>query len=66
LLFLLLLTILPGSKDVIIAGQETLIQMENKLNEKQFDKEFDLMAYIINSIISDTRTTYVEFIDSEK
>lgn len=66
MLFLLLLTILPGSKDVIIAGQETLIQMENKLNEKQFDKEFDLMAYIINSIISDTRTTYVEFIDSEK
>lgn len=57
---------MPGSKDVIIAGQETLIQMENKLNEKQFDKEFDLMAYIINSIISDTRTTYVEFIDSEK
>lgn len=66
MLFLLLLTILLGSKDVIIAGQETLIQMENKLNEKQFDKEFDLMAYIINSIISDTRTTYVEFIDSEK
>ena len=55
-----------GNKVVIIVGQETLIQMENKLNEKQFDKEFDLMAYIINSIISDTRTTYVEFIDSEK
>lgn len=36
------------------------------MNEKQFDQEFDLMNYIINSIINDTRTTYVEFISNKE
>ena len=31
------------------------------MNEKEFDKEFDLMGHIINSIISDTRTDFVRF-----
>lgn len=30
------------------------------MNEKEFDQEFDLMGYIINSILTDTRTTFVE------
>lgn len=30
------------------------------MNEQDFDKEFDLMGYIINSILTDTRTTFVE------
>jgi hypothetical protein len=31
------------------------------MNEKEFDKEFDLMGHIIKSIISDTRTDFVRF-----
>ena len=30
------------------------------MNEKDFDKEFDLMSHIISSILTDTRTTFVE------
>jgi hypothetical protein len=30
------------------------------MNEKEFDKEFDLMGHIIKSIITDTRTDFVE------
>ena len=33
------------------------------MTEEEFDKEFDLMQYIITSIITDTRTTFVEFKD---
>lgn len=31
------------------------------MNEKDFDKEFDLMQYIIHSILTDNRTIFVEF-----
>lgn len=30
------------------------------MNEKEFDQEFDLMSHIISSILTDTRTTFVE------
>lgn len=30
------------------------------MNEQDFDKEFDLMGYIINSILTETRTTFIE------
>jgi hypothetical protein len=30
------------------------------MNEKEFDKEFDLMGHIIKSIITDTRTDFIE------
>ncbi len=40
--------------------------MENKMNEKEFDVEYpigdgDMMKQIITSILTDTRTTFVEF-----
>jgi hypothetical protein len=31
------------------------------MNEKEFDQEFNLMEYIIKSILSDTRTDFIEF-----
>jgi hypothetical protein len=34
------------------------------MNEKEFDKEFDLMGHIIKSILTDTRTDFVEFNDT--
>lgn len=33
------------------------------MNEKEFDQEFNLMEYIITSILTDTRTIFVEFKD---
>jgi hypothetical protein len=30
------------------------------MNEQQFDKEFNLMEYIIVSILTDKRTTFIE------
>jgi hypothetical protein len=30
------------------------------MNEAEFDKEFDLMGHIITSILTDTRTDFVE------
>jgi len=36
------------------------------MNEKEFDKEFDLMGHIIKSILTDTRTDFVEFNDTIK
>lgn len=30
------------------------------MNEKEFDKEFDLMEHIIVKILTDTRTTFVD------
>lgn len=30
------------------------------MNEKQFDEEFNLMEYIITSILTDTRTIFVD------
>lgn len=35
------------------------------MNEKEFDNEFDLMQYIINSILSDIRTDFVYFIEDK-
>lgn len=60
------LTIWHGSKAAIIVGLEILIRMENKMNEKEFDVEYpigdgDMMKQIITSILTDTRTTFVEF-----
>jgi hypothetical protein len=34
------------------------------MNEKEFDQEFDLMKYIINSILTDTRSDFVKFNDT--
>jgi len=32
------------------------------MNEKQFDKEFNLMEYIIVNILTDKRTDFVEIL----
>jgi hypothetical protein len=34
------------------------------MNEADFDKEFDLMGHIITSILTDTRTDFIEFDDT--
>lgn len=34
------------------------------MNEAEFDQEFDLMRYIITSILTDTRTDFVEIKES--
>ena len=31
------------------------------MTEAEFDKEFNLMQYIIVKILTDTRTTFIEF-----
>jgi hypothetical protein len=59
----LFLIILPGNRDATTVGQGTPTQMEDKMNEKDFDQEFNIMEYIITSILTDTRTIFVEFKD---
>lgn len=34
------------------------------MNEEEFDKEFDLMGHIIKSILTDTRTDFIEIKES--
>jgi hypothetical protein len=37
-------------------------QKKTTMNEKQFDKEFNLMEYIIVNILTDKRTDFVEIL----